>query len=286
MIPPTSDDSPAPRGDDLLKTGGELSVTFIGTGSAFSKKYFQNNILVAKGGEHLLVDCGSRTPEALDLLGLSVAKVNTYLVTHTHADHIGGLEEVMLVNRYMTRKKPRIIIGDRLKGILWNQSLRGGAAWNELHAGKELDFDDFLIQEKPLRVRGGPRELSTVRLGDLEIHLFRTMHIPDSAKGWDDSFPSYGMVLDRKVLFTSDTRFDPDLLTWAEATWPLERIFHDVQMFTGGVHAGIDELATLPPATKAKTLLMHYGDKGLEARDKALSLGFAGMAEQWATYRF
>jgi ribonuclease BN (tRNA processing enzyme) len=278
--------SPAPRGDDLLVTGGGLSLTFIGTGSAFSKKLFQNNLLIAKGAEHVLVDCGSRTPEALDLLGLSVVKVGTYLITHTHADHVGGLEEVMLVNRYFAKKKPRMIVTDRLRTLLWNHSLKGGAAWNERHDGKELGFHDFWIQEKPKRVRGGERELSSIRLGDLEIHLFRTKHIPDSALGWQDSLTSYGLVIDGRILFTSDTRNDPELLPWAMATFPIETIFHDVQMFSGGVHAGIDELATLPAATKARTWLMHYGDKGLEAADRVRDLGFAGLAEQWKTYRF
>jgi hypothetical protein len=31
---------------------------------------------------------------------------------------------------------------------------------------------------------------------------------------------------------------------------------------------------------------MHYGDKGMESRDRVLQAGFAGLAEQWKTYRF
>lgn len=286
MTPHESGGLPTPVGESLLQTSGELALTFIGTGSAFSKKLFQNNILIAKGSEHVLVDCGSRTPEALDLLGLSVMKIGTYLVTHGHADHIGGLEEVMLVNRYMAKKKTRMIISDKMKSLIWNQSLRGGAAWNERHDGQELTFDDFWIQERPRRVKNADRELSEVRIGELELLLFRTMHIPDSASGWEDSIQSVGLIIDRRILFTGDTRFDPDLIAWAETNFPLEMIFHDVQMFTGGVHAGIDQLGTLPAPTKAKIQLMHYGDRGLEARDKAMALGFAGFAEQWKTYRY
>ncbi|MEI6874683.1 MAG: MBL fold metallo-hydrolase [Spirochaetota bacterium] len=286
MAPHESGGLPTPVGESLLRTSGELALTFIGTGSAFSKKLFQNNILIAKGSEHVLVDCGSRTPEALDLLGLSVTKIGNYLVTHGHADHIGGLEEVMLVNRYMAKKKTRMIVSDKMKNLIWNQSLRGGAAWNERHDGQELTFDDFWIQERPRRVKNADRELSEVKIGDLQLHLFRTMHIPDSAVSWEDSLQSVGIIIDRRILFTGDTRFDPDLITWAETNFPLEMIFHDVQMFTGGVHAGIDQLGTLPVSTKAKILLMHYGDRGLEARDKAMALGFAGFAEQWKTYRY
>lgn len=271
---------------DILSTDGDLSITFLGTGSAFSKRFFQTNVIVAKGGTHVLVDCGTRTPEALDKLGLSTTKIERFLITHSHADHIGGLEETMLMNRYFAKKKARMIVTDLLRGILWNQSLSGGASWNEVHDGKPLSFDDFWIQEKPKRVRGGDRELASIVVGNLEIHLFRTMHIPDSALGWEDSFPSYGMVFDRRLLFTSDTRFDPGLLKWAQSLFPIERVFHDVQLFTGGVHASIDELASLPEALKSKMMLMHYGDKMPDMLDKVEAMGFAGIAEQGKTYRF
>lgn len=275
-----------PEGGIPTRTGGELAISFIGTGSAFSKKYFQNNVLVAKGEEHVLIDCGTRTPEALGLLGLSVTQINTYLITHTHADHIGGLEEVMLLNRYGPRKKPSIIVTEKMEKILWGMSLRGGAAYNEVHDGKALEFKDFWETIRPQRVRGGERELCEAKLGGLELRLFRTMHIPDSAKGWEDSFLSYGVLIDRRVLFTSDSRYDPELILSMDKEYSLEVIFHDCQLFTGGVHASLDELSALPASIKAKTLLMHYGDKGEEAREKALSLGFAGLAEQWKTYSF
>ncbi|MDA8411615.1 MAG: MBL fold metallo-hydrolase [Treponema sp.] len=270
----------------LLSTEGGLAVTFVGTGGAFSKRFYQTNIIVAKGETHLLVDCGTRTPEALDKLGIPITRIERFLITHTHADHIGGLEEAMLMNRYFAKKKARIIITDLLRGILWNQSLRGGASWNEVHDGKALNFDDFWLQEKPKRIRGGDRELATIRVGPLEIALFRTMHIPDSAAGWEDSFPSYGMIFDGRVLFSSDTRFDPGLLEWTQGLFPIETIFHDVQLFSGGVHASLDELSSLPVATRAKMVLMHYGDKMPEMVDKVGELGFAGIAEQGKTYRF
>jgi len=52
-----------------LTNGGELELTFIGSGSAFSKVFYQNNLLIVKGDSHLLVDCGTRAPEALARLG-------------------------------------------------------------------------------------------------------------------------------------------------------------------------------------------------------------------------
>jgi ribonuclease BN (tRNA processing enzyme) len=269
-----------------LATMGELALTFIGSGSAFAKRYYQNNLLVAKGAEHVLIDCGARTPEALDRLGIPIVKINRFLITHTHADHIGGLEEAMLMNRYFAKKRSRMVVAPRLRTILWNQSLRGGSAWNEMHDGKPLSFGDFWIEDRPRRVPGADRELMLVQVGELKLHLFRTKHVPEGAPSWRESFPSYGVIIDGCILFTSDTRFDPDLLEWALANFPLKAILHDVQFFTGGVHAGIDELGTLPAAIKAKMFLMHYGDKLPEMADHIAELGFAGIVEQWKTYRY
>ncbi len=281
-----ADKGPPPSADSRFGNGGELDITFVGAGSAFSKKYFQNNILVVKGGVRVLVDCGTRAPEALSRLGLSVTDIGAFLITHTHADHIGGLEEAMLIHRYVAKRKPRMIVTEKLRRILWTMSLRGGAQFNEVHDGKPLQFDDLWESLLPKRVRNAPRELCFIKEGDLEIGLFRTMHIPDSALGWEDSFPSYGLLLDRRVLFTSDSRFDPDMITWLESEYKLETIFQDCQFYPGGVHAFLDDLATLPASVKAKTWLMHYGD-GMEGkRDRIRELGFAGVAEEWATYRF
>jgi ribonuclease BN (tRNA processing enzyme) len=269
-----------------LTNGGSLDLTFIGAGGAFSKKFYQNNMLIVKGDSHLLVDCGTRAPEALALLGIPVGQINNYLITHTHADHIGGLEEVMLVGRYGLQRKSTMIVTDKLAKALWSMSLRGGASFNESHGGKYLKFEDFWDQIRPKAVRGADRELREARIGEIEVRLFRTKHIPDSTPDWTSSFPSYGLILDKRILFTSDTRYDPEMVLSLDAEYGFEAIFHDCQLFTGGVHASLDELAGLPPAIRAKTRLMHYGDKIEEFLPRIADLGFAGIAEQWKTYAF
>jgi ribonuclease BN (tRNA processing enzyme) len=269
-----------------LANGGDLDLTFIGVGSAFSKKFFQNNLLVVKGDSHLLVDCGTRATEALSLLGLSVGQIANYLITHTHADHIGGLEEVMLVNRYGLRRKTTMVVTDRLRKALWSMSLRGGASFNEEVDGSHLAFEDFWDTIVPRRVRGGDRELCEASVGDIGVRLFRTKHIPDSSPDWSSSFTSYGLILDGRILFTSDTRYDPEMVVSLDAEYGFEAIFHDCQLFTGGVHASLDEIAGLPPSIRARTRLMHYGDKIEDFAPRIAELGFAGIVEQWRTYSF
>jgi ribonuclease BN (tRNA processing enzyme) len=88
-----------------LTNRGALSLFFIGVGSAFSKKHNQTNLLIIKGKDHVLVDLGTKGPQALYDLGLSVTQIKNILITHSHADHIGGLEEIALMGRYAIKQK-------------------------------------------------------------------------------------------------------------------------------------------------------------------------------------
>jgi mRNA degradation ribonuclease J1/J2 len=269
-----------------FENDGTLSLFFLGVGSAFSKRHYQNNLLIIKGDDHLLVDCGTKTPQALFELGRSVADIRTLLITHSHADHIGGLEEVMLIGRYVTRRKPSIVINPTYQNLLWDMSLRGGSAYNEEHGGNILTFGDMWNIIRPRWLGSYPRETHEVDVGSINLKIFRTMHIPEQPDSWQSSFWSCGLIIDDRVMFTSDTRFDPELIESFSAGFDFETIFHDCQFFTGGVHAGLDELAALPPEIKAKTLLMHYGDNWEDQVGKVDEYGFAGLAKQWHFYDF
>ncbi len=270
----------------LVRNDSSLSITFIGAGSAFTKKFYQNNALVVKSNDHVLVDCGTRTPEALALMGLSVTDVHNYLITHSHADHIGGLEEVMLLNRYVARQKPTMIAPAAYRKFLWKHSLKGGAAYNERVDGKFLRFGDLWNVIDTVPVAGADRELCEAQVGSIKFAMFRTKHIPDSAPSWRSSSPSYGIMIDDRILFTSDTRFDPELLEFLADRYRIEAIFHDCQLYTGGVHASLDELASLPATVRAKTRLMHFGDAVENHVEKAATLGFMGFVRQGEPYIF
>ncbi len=266
-----------------LSNDGELGVYFIGTGSAFARTLNQNNVLIVKGDNHVLIDCGTKCCQALHELGLHFSHIENFLITHSHADHIGGLEEVQLYGRYVSQSKPNMIINEEYEDILWNQSLRGGSEMSESHG---LTFADLWNVQRPTRVEGAPRETWEANIGSLNLKMPRTMHFPDDAPTWRESHWSCGVIIDDRILFTSDTRFDEDLLFEFDAQYDFDVIFHDCQLFTGGVHASINELATLPPSLKSRIVLMHYGDDWESFQQQAAREGFHSWAQEGHTYSF
>lgn len=281
--------APLAAGEKLsLTNDGRLEVFFLGVGSAFALKNFQTNLLIVKGDQHVVVDFGMTAPRALkELAGLHVTDLNTFLITHSHADHIGGLECAGLMNRFvgqpfMKKEKLRMIITEAYQQTLWDRSLRGGMEWNEenIEAQRPLAFADFFDPIRPTWKKQQPREVYEINVGGIKIEMFRTKHIPDTAPDWQASFPSVGLYLDDRIFISMDTRFDPELIE--EYAHRSEVMFHDVQFFPTGVHAPLADLKGLPSDVKAKMFLMHYSDDW----EKQDINDFAGWTTQGVRYIF
>ena len=270
-----------------LSNDGQLSFFFIGTGGAFSKKYFQNNLLIIKGSDHVLVDCGTLCPLALTAFNAKITDITTFLITHSHADHAGGLEEAALMNMYVTRRRPKMIITDEYKKILWEKTIKGGCGIRgEDGLPKYMTFDDYFEQVRPVPLTGTPRPMFEVTLGSLNLKLFRTKHLFLSTDTWENSFYSLGLVVDDRIVFTGDTKADFALVDWLTRDFNPEVIFHDGQMGTNAVHAGIAELKNFPAAIKNRMYLCHYGDADPAREDEIKALGFAGLAKRGVYYDF
>ena len=271
-----------------LTNSGELSLFFLGTGSAFTKTNFQTNLLVIKGKDHILIDCGSLCSRALKKYGQSIKNIENFHITHSHADHTGGLEEAAFMNMYGANKTINMYITSEFRDILWENTLKGGLSYSEYSNGPNLTFNDY-FKLKPLKVlsvvEGSPRPLYEANCGSINLKIFRTIHVPNRTGGWNETFNSTGVVIDDKIIFTGDTIFDRELLDWLCKRFPaIEAIYHDCQMFKGGVHAFYGELLTLPPEMRKKIFLCHYSDvrKGFTPRRD----GFAGFAIPGVYYVF
>ena len=210
-----------------LETSGNLRIVFLGVGSAFTKRKRQSNFLIIQGDYHVMVDCGTLGSLALDDIGLSVTKVQYYIPTHSHADHIGGFEEIALVNRYITNSlsKPKMIIVEEYQDLLWTKSLSGGIEFCETKEGKPLQLTDFfdILRPKEIEILG--RKTWLYQHGPIDLVFMRTRHIPDSTTSIDEAQWCSGILVNNRVWVSGDTMFDRNYPTsFSEIS---EVMFHD-----------------------------------------------------------
>lgn len=268
-----------------LQNEGQLSLFFIGAGSAFSKKYYNTNLLIVKGNDHVLMDCGSLCPFALETLyNTKIYEIKNLFLTHPHADHIGGVEEFMLASKYIKHEKINLAITDEFKKKLWNQSLRGGCQYSE--KGK-MYFSDYFNQLKPLRIQKKPFEIYEIQMGTINLKIFRTMHITTKKDSIRNSQISYGVLVDNKVLLTGDSQFRKEQLEFFMENFPeIQGIFHDCDIsgYSPNVHASYEQLNSLEDSIKNKMYLCHYNSK-ISGLDLSAD-GFAGYAKPGIYYDF
>jgi ribonuclease Z len=91
----------------------DLSVAFLGTGGAVpSARRSTASLLVARGGERLLFDCGEGTQRQMQR-SLGLVQVDEIFFTHFHADHFLGLPGLLKTYDLTERQRPLTIYGPR-----------------------------------------------------------------------------------------------------------------------------------------------------------------------------
>ncbi|HKO38630.1 MAG TPA: ribonuclease Z, partial [Solirubrobacterales bacterium] len=89
----------------------DLAVTFLGTGGSVpSARRSTASVLVARGGERLLFDCGEGTQRQMQR-SLGLVQVDEIYLTHFHADHILGLPGLLKTYDLTDRQVPLKIYG-------------------------------------------------------------------------------------------------------------------------------------------------------------------------------
>lgn len=73
------------------------------------------SILIESGGERLLVDCGPDLRE--QMLAAEVASLGGVIVTHDHADHCHGIDDLRQVANHMKRQVPLLARPETLKRL-------------------------------------------------------------------------------------------------------------------------------------------------------------------------
>src|SRR5215467_4677793 len=91
----------------------DLSAIFLGTGGSVpSARRSTASVMLSRGGQRLLFDCGEGTQRQLQR-SVGLAQVDEIYLTHFHADHILGLPGLLKTYDLTAREEPLTIYGPR-----------------------------------------------------------------------------------------------------------------------------------------------------------------------------
>jgi ribonuclease Z len=91
----------------------DLSAIFLGTGGSVpSARRSTASVMLIRGGQRMLFDCGEGTQRQLQR-SLGLAQVDEIYLTHFHADHILGLPGLLKTYDLTGREAPLTIFGPR-----------------------------------------------------------------------------------------------------------------------------------------------------------------------------
>jgi ribonuclease Z len=134
----------------------DLSVAFLGTGGAVpSARRNTASVLVARGGERLLFDCGEGTQRQMQR-SLGLVQVDSIFFTHFHADHFLGLPGLLKTYDLTERERPLTIYGPRGLRALFQSMARviGRVGYQlelvELEAGEAIPLDGAEVRSFPV----------------------------------------------------------------------------------------------------------------------------------------
>ncbi|MGB6301320.1 MAG: MBL fold metallo-hydrolase [Rivularia sp. (in: cyanobacteria)] len=249
---------------------------FLGSGSAFTvgtDNYQSNMLLIGDTGKKLLIDCGSDIRYSLYKEGFSYLDITDIYISHSHADHIGGLEYIGFSSKFDPRcEKPRLYLDKEMMGNLWNNSLSGGMKYIE---NKIVTLEEFF---QPVKID----EDKVFSWENIKFNTIKLIHVNSGSV----VIPSYGLFFEVngiKIFLTTDTQMNWDSLK--KYYLQADIIFQDCETakFPSGVHAHYQELLNIPLSIKNKMWLYHYHPGELPNAKKD---GFCGFVERGQEFDF
>lgn len=269
--------------------GSSMTLRFLGTGGAFSRRYGTTCSLVTlPSGERWLIDCGRQAPDQLWEAGLDWHEIAGQIVTHVHGDHIFGLEDFAFQRYYQSGQvlaimaggpRPKFIAHEAVRDEVWESlaaSLRYLKIGDDPRAGT-LESYFQIIEPSAFEGPGlNPwRHSETFACGGLELVARESEHVPGK--------PSCSLELqvgrdqqgrERIAWWSGDCTVDAEFLSSIEARTTI--YFHDCTFtdYPGQVHGAFRLLEQLPERVRHKMVLMHHEDDIEHHRAVVEALGF------------
>jgi ribonuclease BN (tRNA processing enzyme) len=222
----------------------------LGVGNAFSALSYSTCLALEADGCWLLIDCPHpvrkmmREASASAGVDLDVAAVHAVAVTHLHADHVSGLEDLAFYNHFLLDRKARLVAHPSVSEHLWSKTLSGGMQWSKPESRTamiEHCFEDFFVLDEVT-------ERKSVSTGPFTISVHPGMHtLPTTA--------IFVEAAGRKFGYSADTAYDPPLIDWLSRA---DLVVHEAN--GGYPHTPYERLAALPAELRKKMLAVHYPD--------------------------
>ena len=204
----------------------DLSLFFAGTSASVpSSRRGMPALLLRRGGDRILFDCGEGTQRQLTR-SVGLADITDIFLTHLHADHWLGLPGMLKTFDLREREKPLTIYGppptatvlERLRIVFGRPSY--GLRIVELEPGQVVERDGYHVVPYPARHRGpsfGYALVEPPRPGRFDAELARQLGVtPGPDFGRLQRGERVGNVLPeqvvgparpgRKLVYTGDTR--------------------------------------------------------------------------------
>jgi ribonuclease BN (tRNA processing enzyme) len=268
-------------------------VAFAGVGGAFASSKLWNNqpVLELEDDDgniaNILLDCSPDARHSLSNIGLGPDDIHAVAITHFHGDHVFGLEWLGFHRRFVSKLESLpVIIGPSASSYVTSTYRRLTEILGEMLVLEDRnvhlsDYFNFkwvssidLMHKLHLGYKHEPH-VSTLEINGVKVGV-RAMRVPhvrrvDYSQTSSDAGTSLSYMFnfgDKKILFTGDIQFCPDLLMpyYEEADW----VIHDCADYEtkSKVHAPLKDLLTLPESIQKKTILCHHsgaclnGDRG------------------------
>jgi ribonuclease BN (tRNA processing enzyme) len=165
-------------------------LVLIGTSDAFgSGGRRQSAYLLRAPAGAVLLDCGGGTVSGLSALGISRDEIDAILLTHFHADHFGGIPQLLLGAHYADRRRRALVIAGPpgVEKRVREAARALGHPLDDHRLGFEVRFQELLVS-------------SAREVGPISARAFATFHSPESCP--------HGLVVsagNRRVAYSGDT---------------------------------------------------------------------------------
>ena len=229
-----------------------FALRFLGVGNSHSLELGTSSCVLEQDNQPLLlIDCGLSTLSAYMRIYQNTLP-SAVFITHTHLDHIGGLENLFYKSyfKYGLSEKIKLFVPVTLVEVLHKRM---------------ADYPSILAE-------GGVNFWDNFQLIPVsENFWYQNIYFTVFPVRHHEFHSAYGISLEGVFLFTGDTRPIPEIIN--KFACRNERIFHDLCLSTNPSHTNVHELET-HYKTEQLNRMVFYHYESTEASNKIEQLGF------------